>query len=812
MIKITDNKVNSASSKFFESNKKFYILGNEYDKNNFEYTPLKIFNDGLDTDSLVLNQTLHPYALKRYFQNIKNNNILVDSNDENIIYISPFGYNNNNNINKDNYNLYINKIETNNSINNYNCLLGLPGYNYFNNNIVNFLGQSSEYIYCSNISSQYYSGNSFKYPNESYWNNNYSSAYGGQIVTNIISIPKKDLNSYKIIHTIEKCYGNVKIIKDTNNEIYFVYGYYGYNDNQFQIVKLNKNNNICEIIHQDKKDKDNDRIFDVVTPSDVTKIDDNNYKFYINLMERSNIDKMNDTMNVKHYNYIYECIFNTNDYTLKKTKLITENLDDLPEFGTYAGTYYNEIYHLENNGIDYLVTSKNGFVMNNDNVDPFRNDRIISYYKINNEIIEENNGIDYSENVEINLTKKNNGIYESNLIKKNKNSYIDIIKFPSFKKQVSPTMTNYDKPDGYQVTESKRYSTYYGYYVFDGKHNTYWSLRSPIPNSWIELSFPKEVRVKKVQIRNYSTSYGVEIADINGEIINNIILDNNIYEYTLQNEIKSDKIKFTIKRSKSNSEFYMSEIRYFDDRNLKFLIKSNNTIYTINSSNELIEVNENINLDKINELGVPFEEINFNAIPDDFILLTNDEWIEPLIISYVKKKEMTLLKNIYKSDINGDYYGMLFNKKNNSFLAISSNSSYIFDVNSENFNIIDLQVKAQEIGIDLEGCNYVANQDTEIYIYGNNKSNKIIVTQPEPPNVDEIVYPYTTNIKVSSYNYKGERIKSTLKHTIMGTKNVKFKENNGRILIKDTSVNDDVEIEIIVTEDSLFEIYSELEL
>ena len=188
--------------------------------------------------------------------------------------------------------------------------------------------------------------------------------------------------------------------------------------------------------------------------------------------------------------------------------------------------------------------------------------------------------------------------------------------------------------------------------------------------------------------------------------------------------------------------------------------------------------------------------------------------LEDKIISYYKidnsgdTPQCTLLDTIVAKNISGDFYGMLFNEEDKMFFAITSQTSYIFDFSSERIKIIDLKNKPKEIGIDLQGNYFASNDDSSVYIYGKNKVSTIELTPPDIP--DKINYPHNTNIKMSAFNFNGERIELPVRLTIVGD-NVTFDDNNSNVVIKTSSQDSDTEIAITITNDSIFEVYAEVE-
>ena len=564
MINILDSSKMGNGTKMFETPYDLYIDNIEYDKENMLHTPFRCFNDLNTVNNIVFNKTLSPYNNVRWYNGLKVNNVLVDNKDKNIIYTSHYenndkGESNLNTWNASDFRVKISKINRNEKVNISNYYDSSNYYN-FNNNLVKFLGQNDTYIYISVVSSYEYNYNSYSYhkPCDYYYNqrsDNYGSLQSKIIAIDKQKLSKSSTNNYTRIVTLYRSYGNVKVIKETEEEIFCIAGIYDSSYNQYQIFKITKSNNSYSNITNFHQDYDYNQRSDIVTPSDIIKIDEDNYVFYINLMEKG--EQVPEQNYYYRKNFLYKCKFTISTSELKKTK-ITVNEDELPYFGVHVGKFYNEIYHFENNGSNYLVTSTNTFYLN-DSHKP--DDKIISYYKL----------------------------------------------------------------------ESK--------------------------------------------------------------------------------------------------------------------------------------------------------------VEDDTI-------------------SMKLLDTIVAKNISGDFYGMLFNEKEHTFLAMTNTTSYLFDFSAEKIKIIDLKNKPKEIGIDLEGNYYGSNDDTSVYIYGKQKVSNIVLTAPDIP--EKVSYPYKTNIKLSAFNYEGTRIEIPIRNIIVGD-NVTFDENSSNILIKNSSDSQEVEIPITITNDSIFEVYAQVE-
>lgn len=560
MIRILDDNRMGNGTRMYETPYDLYIDNIEYKKQDMYHTPFKCFNDNNTVNNIVFNKTLSPYINTRWYNGLKANNVLVDKNNPNIIYTSH--YTNNkysdtpSNWNMNSYYSTITKIDRNDKVKQYYYYANSYNKSYYyvwNENIVKFIGQSDRYLYVAIVSSYPYSS---RY-DESYAPDKYenSSNNYGELQTRIVSIDKTNLTQQtRTIVTLYRSYGNIKIIKETDEEIYCIAGIYDSSYNQYEIFKIDKTNNSYSSITKFYQEYDSYQRSDIVTPSDVVEIDSDNYVFYLNLMEKG--EQVPSQNYYYRKNYLYKCKFTISSSSLEKTK-ITIDENQLPYFGVHCGKFYNEIFSFEKNGNTYLVTSTNTFYLNTTHSPE---DKIISYYKVNNSI------------------------------------------------EDSPTMT--------------------------------------------------------------------------------------------------------------------------------------------------------------------------------------------------------LLDTIVAKDISGDFYGMLFNENEYSFLAITSTTSYIFDFSSEKIKTIDLKNRPKEIGIDLEGNYYGSNEDKSVYIYGKHKVSNIVLTPPDIP--DEVTYPYQTNIKMNAYNYDGTKIKLPVKLVIVGD-NVTFDDNSSNILIKNSEIDSDVSIPITITNDSIFEVYAEVE-
>ena len=558
MIRIVDNDKLNVGTKMFETQTDYYVNTIEYNKENMLHTPFKSFDDGNILNNILFHQTLNPYVNNKYYNGLKVNNTLMDSSDNQYQYISQYSNQTNDSFNT-NY-AKISVLHRNKNIKTMSTYLQSKG-NTLNNNIIKFLGQSDTHIYIVIVGSKqggYYGSDK---PDQ-YYN---TSLGNGGLESELVAIKKTDIYQYKesspiqpynfqsTITTFPRSYGNVKVIKDTKNEMYCIVSIFDDSGNQYEIFKINKDDNTYSSIEKFKQEYDEQQRGDIVTPSDVKEINDDTYEFYLTLMEKG--EQVSEENYYHRKYYLYKCEFTISTNNLKKTKMIL-NDDDLPFFGYNVGKYYNEIYFFEKDNSKYLVTSTNIFNMGTKKFE--QTDNIISYYKINDS----------------------------------------------------------DTPS------------------------------------------------------------------------------------------------------------------------------------------------------------------------------------------------LTLLQRIKASDLVGEFYGMLFNKDEYTFLAITSETSYLISFEAETIQIINTFNKPQEIGIDLQGNYFASNRDSSVYIYGKKRLTNIILTAPDIP--DEVTYPYKTNVKVSALNYKGERITIPIRMIAIGD-NITFDDSSTNIAIINSSESGDTNVAITVTGDSLFEINAQVE-
>lgn len=385
MIRILDNIKMGNGTKMFETPYNLYIDNIEYDKIEMFHTPFKTFNDTNTINNIVFNQTLSPYNNVRWYNGLKVNNVLVDKNDKNIIYTSHYINNQGKDDNfknwtmKNNYNPILSKINKNEKVQLYSYFANSSDREYYyvwNENIVKFLGQNDKYLYVA-ICSSYptnssYSAGSYA-PDVANLNSN------GDLQSRIVKIDKNNLSNKRTdtIMTLYRSYGNIKVIKETDEDIYCIASIFDGSYNQYEIFKISKSNNSYSSITKFYQDYDSNLRGDIVTPSDIIEIDDDNFVFYINLMEKG--EKVPEKNYYYRKNFLYKCKFTISTLTLEKTKITIDDEVNLPYFGTHPAKFYNEIYHFEKDGNTYLVTSTNTFYLN-DNHKP--DDKIISYYKV----------------------------------------------------------------------------------------------------------------------------------------------------------------------------------------------------------------------------------------------------------------------------------------------------------------------------------------------------------------------------------------------------------------------------------------------
>lgn len=376
MIQLIDGTKNYGNAVIAESDKCLYLKCIEYDKQTLDGTPLMPFNIYAYNNSMTLSKILAPIDQKKWFNGLQTNNVMVDNSNNNICYTAPisnktydsvigFGFN-------------INNIKKNNNANiNYYQVFKDESYYYvYNANVVKFLGQDDNYVYVSIVTTK----PNFKYGDTAFPPDKDPTVSNqlGEITTVIYALKKnEDYNAIKIA-TLGKCYGNIKVIKETTDEIICIAGLYSNSYSQLYSFKINKNNQTHTVVLSDYIQYDSRMQGDIITPTDVIKIDDNNYEFYMPLMELAGTGSTYGYSNRNYY--IYKYTVNTENLSFAKTKLNIDDINNLPYFGAKPAKFYNEIYYFENNLDKFLITSSNGFYEN----DPIPSGaRVISYYKIN---------------------------------------------------------------------------------------------------------------------------------------------------------------------------------------------------------------------------------------------------------------------------------------------------------------------------------------------------------------------------------------------------------------------------------------------
>lgn len=227
------------------------------------------------------------------------------------------------------------------------------------------------------------------------------------------------------------------------------------------------------------------------------------------------------------------------------------------------------------------------------------------------------------------------------------------------------------------------------------------------------------------------------------EIINN---EEQIYKNLIQKAIINTNLETVdIKEVTLDDEPYFGHkfgdfyntITYFENKDKKYLITSTNIFYDSTTKFN--------NTDKI----ISMYEID-DSMPDT---ITG-----------------TLADKITITQLSGDYYGMLFNKELNSLMLLTSITSYILDIDfiTKKFKLRNLNVFANEIGIDLNNNYWAIDPLTNVYLFNKEAISEIKVEAPKI--VDYDLTP-TFDIQVAGINYEGDYISQEVVLKIDGDAN-----------------------------------------
>lgn len=410
-MKLLGSDIPQKTQRVIETSDCFYINGVEYNKVDMTPTVFKTFCDGIsDEKYIIVNDTLGCRLEPNYWTGIRRNAVLKDNRNPNVTYVPTFSYEHStygNNYatidvlikNKKIFFQYWQDANGNTSV--------------FGHQFVTWLGQSDTHLYFTTVGTDYGSG----YPptNTSYPMNGY---------VNVIPKNKSNIrNKATRIYTSPKSNGLFKVIKETNDNIYFICEK---NGGMYDFCAINKEQNSVTILQSFQATSDNaytNSGSSGVICSDPIKKNDNTYEVYIggqkqtqndsgepiypNVISKAIIDMTNDSVEIKEINWDKEHIFehklgeraneifilesNQQRFLIAKTSVAYSSSTSKVPFQALS------VYELDESSEDNLRATQTQTIMNQDFISNFNGilqnklyNSFITYNSLNSYILKFN--------------------------------------------------------------------------------------------------------------------------------------------------------------------------------------------------------------------------------------------------------------------------------------------------------------------------------------------------------------------------------------------------------------------------------------